>query len=283
VTFCWKLERMNSSEIMENNSEIMENSSNNLEKKSVKLCELEALEDVELCLMKSTLRTKKRRRRREAYRPYYQLSERERNLREEKERMRIVKLRERMRAKGRILAPYNTTQFLMADHPEDTLELSELLENEQNFDFYSSQSDEDFMSKEFNKDYDIQHVTHLEKMSKEMLLKEYMRLERKNDALEGRLEDFKDNDEQTGKTKENLDNGETNLEEDAMEKSIIFQKEMEYLMMDNRRLSNENDGMRKRLKLNSETSSSSDSSSSSSSSSSDSSDEECNDDKPTYF
>merc|ERR1712106_181673 len=96
--------------------------------------------------------SKKRRGRREAYRPYYQLSERERNMREEKEQMRIVKLRERMRAKGRIMAPYNTTQFLMADHPEDTFEL---LEKEQNYDFYSSQSDEDYMSKEFNKDYDI--------------------------------------------------------------------------------------------------------------------------------
>jgi len=273
---------MNTTGRMENFSNNLGIERNQIEQKTIEIVELVSSEDVELCLMKSTLRSKmskKRRGRREAYRPYYQLSERERNMREEKERMRIVKLRERMRAKGRIMAPYNTTQFLMADHPEDTFEL---LEKEQNYDFYSSQSDEDYMSKEFNKDYDIGHITHLEKMSKEMLLNEYMRLERKNDDLEGRLGDSKDNDEQTGKRKENLNDGEEHLEEDTMEKSLIFQKEMEYLIMENRRLSNENARMKNRLKLNSEASSSSDSSSSSSSSSSsdsESSDEECNDNK----
>merc|ERR1719153_484974 len=67
-------------------------------------------------------RCKARRARRKAYLPYYQLSEEERILREENERLRLVKLRDRMKAKGRIIAPYNTTQFLMADHHDDTLQ-----------------------------------------------------------------------------------------------------------------------------------------------------------------
>merc|ERR1712086_277850 len=60
-------------------------------------------------------------------------------------------------------------------------------------DFYSSQSDEeDFMSKEFIKDYDRQQVSNLEMMSKQMLLREYMMVLRKNDNLESKLEIIKE-------------------------------------------------------------------------------------------
>jgi protein HEXIM1/2 len=110
---------------------------------------------------------------------------------------------ERMRAKGRAIAPYNTTQFIMADHADDTTELLKLLEverpNERKRDkasmddeeedyYYSSPSDEeDFMSKEFIKDYNRQQVNNLEMMSKQMLLREYMIVLRKNETLESRL------------------------------------------------------------------------------------------------
>jgi len=144
--------------------------------------------------------SKVRRARRKAYQPYYRLSEAERIRREDREKLRVVKLMERMRAKGRAIAPYNTTQFIMADHPDDTTELLKLLErpNERKRDkasmddeeeyYYSSPSDEeDFMSKEFIKDYNKQQVNNLEMMSKQMLLREYMIVLRKNEALESRL------------------------------------------------------------------------------------------------
>eukprot|EP00090_Calanus_glacialis_P043859 TRINITY_DN7775_c0_g1_i1.p1 TRINITY_DN7775_c0_g1~~TRINITY_DN7775_c0_g1_i1.p1 ORF type:complete len:279 (-),score=75.52 TRINITY_DN7775_c0_g1_i1:106-942(-) len=144
--------------------------------------------------------SKVRRARRKAYQPYYRLSEAERIMREDREKLRVVKLMERMRAKGRAIAPYNTTQFIMADHAEDTTELLKLLErpNERKTDkasmddeeeyYYSSPSDEeDFMSKEFIKDYNRQQVNNLEMMSKQMLLREYMIVLRKNETLESRL------------------------------------------------------------------------------------------------
>merc|ERR1712203_275359 len=66
-------------------------------------------------------RMKARRARRKAYRPYYQLTEEQRRVREERERLRELKQRERMVAKGRITAPYNTTQFLMSDNKADNI------------------------------------------------------------------------------------------------------------------------------------------------------------------
>ena len=120
---------------------------------------------------------KTRRARRKAFRPYYQLSEGERDVREEREKLRVAKLKERMWAKGRIIAPYNTTQFLMADQAEDDC-------------YYASIApahDQDFMSNEFKKEYEVHNINRLEKMSKEMLLNEYMMLERKNERLEEKL------------------------------------------------------------------------------------------------
>lgn len=144
---------------------------------------------------------KVRRAKRKAYRPYYALSEGERIMREERERMRIVRLTERMRARGRVIAPYNTTQFIMADHEVETEDLLKLLDepNEEKTwevsgldgndeEYYMSPTDnEDFISKEFSRDYDRQHVDNLEMMSKRRLMNEYIVILRKNEVLETRL------------------------------------------------------------------------------------------------
>jgi len=209
-------------------------------------------------------RSKNRRGRREAYRPYYQLSEEERNIREEKEKMRVDKLGENMRAKGRIIAPYNTTQFLMADHIEDTFQLPKIEDKEENPVFYSSQSDEEYMNNEFKKDYEIQHLNCLDNMTKSMLLTEFIIKERRNARLEARLAYIKRKSSDDRKIKLNVEDVEENLN---------FQEEMKNLLIENRKLSNENILMKKRLNSISEKSSSSESCSSSSSSSS-SSDEE---------
>jgi len=195
--------------------------------------------------------TRTRRARRKAYRPYYQLSQGERDVREEREKLRVAKLKERMLAKGRIIAPYNTTQFLMADQAED---------------FYFSnqvEDDQDFMSNEFKKEYEVHNINRLEKMSKEMLLNEYMILERKNEKLEEKLETIQNLEEVHV---ENV-NGRINPDVEFTNRVINLQSEMEKLKMENQRLLAENQEMKKRLLTESESEDSSDSSSSSSCSS----------------
>ena len=200
-----------------------------------------------------TAATKTRRARRKAFRPYYQLSEGERGAREERERQRLMRLRERMWARGRIIAPYNTTQFLMAQQPEEDC-------------YYASQEqdDQDFMSKEFKKEYEVHNLNRLERMSKEMLLNEYMILERKNENLEEKLKTIQSAEE----VQEKAVIGQTNLEQEYANRVHKLQAEMEKLKMENQRLLTENVAMRKRLNNESETEESSDAESSSGSSSS---------------
>jgi len=220
--------------------------------------------DEGLCLRKSSTRTKAcktRRARRKAFRPYYQLSEEERDVREEREKQRVAKLKERMEAKGRIIAPYNTTQFLMADQAEE------------DFYFCKPTNDQEFMNKEFKKDYDVQYMNRLEKMTKEMLLNEYMIIERKNESLEERLQRSRMRDEEKLKSETELLSANDIMENEAVEKISKFQREMERLQLENQRLIAENLEMKERLRNHSSDSSSLDSSSSSSSSESDSDEE----------
>ena len=196
--------------------------------------------------------TRTRRARRKAYRPYYQLSQGERDGREEREKLRVAKLKERMLAKGRIIAPYNTTQFLMADQLEEDFYFSNQVED-----------DQDFMSNEFKKEYEVHNLNRLEKMSKEMLLNEYMILERKNEKLEEKLETIKKLEEVHV---ENV-NGRINPDVEFTNRVINLQSEMEKLKMENQRLLAENQEMKKRLSTDTESEESSGSSSSSSCSS----------------
>jgi len=193
-----------------------------------------------------------RRARRKAYRPYYQLSQGERDVREEREKLRVAKLKERMLAKGRIIAPYNTSAFLMGDQPAEDFYFSHQVEDDQ--------LAEDFMCNEFKKDYEVHNFNRLEKMSKEMLLNEYMILERKNEKLEEKLETISKLEEVHAKKENGPDIEFTN-------RVINLQYEMEKLKMENQRLLDENQEMKKRLSTESESEERSGSSSSSSCSS----------------
>jgi len=235
---------------------------------------------------KKRQRMKARRARRKAYRPYYQLTEEQRRVREDRERLRELKQRERMVAKGRITAPYNTTQFLMSDNKADNilLQLEEKLEarrvrhnslSTEEVEEAEKEEAAEFMSSQFKADYQLQHLDRLESMTKELLLHEYMLLERKNEALEEKLEFMRGQEEEKarrGLVDYNFEKGEIPMDPETAEKIKIFQAEIERLQGENERLHLENSTMRENLitgRLQGDhNSSSSDSSSSSSSSSS---------------
>jgi protein HEXIM1/2 len=241
-------------------------------------------------------RMKARRARRKAYRPYYQLTEEQRRVREDRERLRELKQQERMVAKGRITAPYNTTQFLMSDNKADNilLQLEEKLEarrgrhnslSTEEVEEAEKEEAAEFMSSQFKADYQLQHLDRLESMTKELLLHEYMLLERKNETLEEKLEFMRGQEEEKarrGLVDYNFANGEYPMDPENAEKIKIFQAEIGRLQRENERLHLENSTIKESLTgrlLDDHNSSSSDSSSSSSSSSDSSSSSEDEDEE----
>merc|ERR1711953_1245289 len=96
----------------------------------------------------------------------------------------------------------------------------------------SNDEDEDFLSREFNKDYEQQHINHLWLMNKEKLMSEYLNVARKNEALEKKIVHFTE-------------------EEERLE---MMQKEMLLLREQNRKLIRSNSTMKERIRKLSETS-----------------------------
>ena len=133
-----------------------------------------------------------RRARRRSSVPYYQLTEEEQGRREERERRRVERLMASMRARGRISAPYNTTQFLIEEH-ETEMDLVKMLDIDRDCCSGVSCSDEeeDFMIKEFNKLYDQHQFDNHTQMNKDMLLVEYQSVVKKNEKLEEKLSHYK--------------------------------------------------------------------------------------------
>merc|ERR1712083_240849 len=80
--------------------------------------------------------------------------------------------------------------------------------------------------REFNKDYEQQHVNNLWLMNKEKLMTEYLIVARKNEVLEKRIDDFTEEEEK--------------LEE--------MQKEMSLLREQNRKLIRSNSTMKDRIR-----------------------------------
>jgi len=160
-----------------------------------------------------------RRGRRKTFRPYYQLTEVEQRRREDKERRRVEKLMIEMAAKGRVIAPYNTTQFLISDHSDGGVG------GDGQF-YYEPSDEEDFLFKEFNKEYEQQQFDNLLMMNKEKLLLEYLDVAKKNEALEEKL---------------------GSLEEEE-EKIKEMRKEMSLLKAQNVKLKRSNSTMKERIR-----------------------------------
>lgn len=250
-------------------------------------------------LRKNDKRSKKpRRARKRRYRPYYQLTREEMTKLEEREQQRANRMKERHLAMGKPLAPYNTTQFIMSDHDvelelqlESPTKLKEApmatktqkmphvrqrardssfsLDTDEEFYYSSPEDEEDFVSKEFSKDYDKGIIERLSGLGKGDLIKDYMILEKRVDTLSKRMVEVNNREElkaRNGEADYEFHKGEIPMSPETAEKIRIFQAEIQKLKNDNTSLKKENYELKIQLtQIKSSTTSSSSSSSDSSS------------------
>ncbi|XP_047120128.1 protein HEXIM1 [Schistocerca piceifrons] len=188
--------------------------------------------------------------------------------------------RSKVYAYGQPEAPFNTTQFLMADHdlqglddhlrnvpvvqrPPRARDSSFSVDSEDDY-FYSSPEDEgEFLSKEFTNTYEDLHAERISAMSKNQLIQECLMLEEKVEMLETRVKSLE------GSRVTDQVSADSVSEERVADAAELerLQLENEQLRRENDHLRRENDHLRSYMKRNSSTVSSVDSESDSSSSS----------------
>jgi len=244
-----------------------------------------------------------RRARRRPHKGYYEMTDRERVRLEERERQRTDRIKERMRAKGHMMAPYNTTEFILEDTSDDAVvrrldaaltdstenlftesptrmrarDSSLSLDSDEGYFYSSPEDEEEFVSREFSKDYENGNVDRLSRMEKGSLIHEYLGMERKVERLEKRLEEINQREAMnalTGEVDYEFHRGEVPMEPETATKIKVFQAEINRLLRENKSLNFENSTLKRRLRNYSSSSSASSSSSSDSSSSSSSSSED---------
>ena len=158
------------------------------------------------------IRKKHRRgskRNRRKYRPYSKLSWEEKKAKDERDTVRANKMREKyMHEKGRPTAPYNTTQYLMAEHDLEEPDLgshshkggennsrprvASCSMDDSDFDDYNESPEDEiyeqeFFKKDFTEAYEQVHAENLHSMSKGELVHEFMRLEERVEDMEKQL------------------------------------------------------------------------------------------------
>jgi len=240
---------------------------------------------------KSLSKCRKRRRRRQKrhVKGYYEMSETERNRFEERTKMKAQRMKDRMLAKGHMVAPYNSSEFLINDANDDTVRLLDAALNDggdmspamssggktggrsRNSSFsmgsdedyyYSSPDDEDeFLTKEFSKDYERSNVDRLENMKKDEIILEYLGREKQVEALEKRLEEIQDREttkELTGEVDYEFSRGEVPMEPETAQKIKVFQAEIRRLMRENKNLHLENARLKRKYRARVDVSTSSD-------------------------
>ena len=106
------------------------------------------------------------------------------NAVEERERERLRRSRLRLRAQGSLESPYNTPYQAVSGGQSGRHLTSP---DPQTFYSQTDSQLEDFVGREFRKDYELQLYQRLERMSKEMLMSEYLLMERKIEQLEQRI------------------------------------------------------------------------------------------------
>uniref|UniRef100_A0A8C4QSJ9 HEXIM P-TEFb complex subunit 1 n=1 Tax=Eptatretus burgeri TaxID=7764 RepID=A0A8C4QSJ9_EPTBU len=132
-----------------------------------------------------------RQKRPRRWKPYNKLSWDEKRALEERDGLRAARLRAELLARGRPVAPYNTTQFLMAEHDGGEPDLKPppraphvMGDDEEDDEFVLSCRDEDgsdgedFLRRDFAETYARYHAESLHAMNKQDLLREYLELEK---------------------------------------------------------------------------------------------------------
>lgn len=160
-------------------------------------------------------------------------------------------------------APYNTTQFLMADHndlpdleqklskaaslevpamfqkppaPPRTRDSSFSVDSDEDY-FYSSPEDEkEFLTKEFSNAYEDLHAERLNNLSKAQLIQEYLQLETRMDLLtkRQRIKNFHQMEERDAE----------NIDSETTMKLKLYQQRIDDLTQENEELKRDNEMLR---------------------------------------
>ena len=145
-----------------------------------------------------------RKKHRIKYKPYNKLTWDEKRKLDEKDAVKAVRRREELVAKkGRPIAPYNTTQFLMEEHDPGDKNLQqqnhhsstssaegntkEVNDNEESC---SSCSSDEYFEKDFDEFYERIHIDTLNSYTKEDLIKNVYDLEQRIESLERQLKQY---------------------------------------------------------------------------------------------
>ena len=198
------------------------------------------------------------KRSKKKYKPYSKLTWEEKKAVEERDSRRAVSIREKyMHEKGRPLAPFNTSQFLMAEH--DTQEpdlhvhkavrLSSSADDSDEADSASVSDEErdiedvrNFLQKDFAETYDRFHSETLRRMNKEELINEYIELENKVENLERELTSAQSNGKVNGFTTPGGDMNSIDTDQDRSRESL--EHEIKKLREENQKLTAENSFLR---------------------------------------
>lgn len=200
------------------------------------------------------------RRSKKKYKPYSKLTWEEKKAVEERDSRRAVSIREKyMHEKGRPLAPFNTSQFLMAEHDTQEPDLhvhrparpSSSADDSDEGDSASLSDDDrdeedvrNFFQKDFVEMYDRVHSETLRCMNKEELINEYIQLENKVESLERELTSIKSNAQVNGYStpgKDNLNFATVDIHHSSRQ---ALEHEIERLREENQRLAAENSSLR---------------------------------------
>lgn len=200
------------------------------------------------------------------WKPYSKLTWEEKKVIDDKESIRANQRREERFSMGQPMAPYNTTQFLMDQHPAsdpNTNTQFKLPENQtqnenrtrtaaplhsisgeasgsldSSDEYYSSPDDEEiFLQKDFSEAYDDFHAERLQTMTKDDLVREYLELETKVERLEKNASSSRSSSRDShGELEEAMDI--------ATGGSNKFEEELRKLKTENERLKKENEVLR---------------------------------------
>ena len=200
------------------------------------------------------------RRSKKKYRPYSKLTWEEKKAVEERDSLRAVSIREKyMHEKGRPLAPFNTSQFLMAEHDTQEPDLhvhrlprfSSSADDSDDADSASISDEErdiegvrNFLQKDFTETYDRIHSETLRRMNKEELINEYVELENKVENLEKELTAIKSGGKVNGYVTPGNDGNNRNVDTDQDWNRQTLEHEIEKLREENQRLNAENTFLR---------------------------------------